>query len=81
MRYQLLVKFDDYKCTDEERKTYFSTLDKYHALGIGNSKSKISTMLIASNSSLTEEILAEDLKGLEILSFRIDSLRKTPNIN
>jgi len=76
MRYQVLVKFDDLNCTDEERKIYFLALNKYHALGIDNSKYGISTMLIASNLHLNEEILAKDLNGLEILSFRIDSLRK-----
>jgi len=81
MRYQILVKFDNYNCTDEERKIYFLALGKYHALGIGHQKNQTSTMLIASNLPLDERTLAEDLRGLEILSIRIDSLKKTPNIN
>ena len=81
MKYQVLVRFDDCNCTDEERRIYFSALNKYNALGFGNSTSRTSTMFIASNSPLIEEILAQDLKGLEILSFRIDSLRRTRNIN
>ncbi len=80
MRYQALIKFDNLNCTDEERRTYFLAVDKYHALAIGNSKTGISTMFIASNEDLSEEILARDLNGLEILSFRIDSLAKTKNL-
>ncbi|MEX2016884.1 MAG: hypothetical protein WD876_00215 [Candidatus Pacearchaeota archaeon] len=81
MRYQVLVNFDNYESTDEERKTYFSVLNKYHALGIGNSGNKTSTMLIDSDTPLTKDDLAKDLGDLEILSFRIDSLRKTHNLN
>ena len=80
MRYEVLVKFDNLNCTNEERKTYFSAVDKYHALAIGHSKEGYSTMLIASNEDLSEEILARDLNGLEILSFRINSLAKTKTL-
>lgn len=80
MRYQVLVKFDNLDCTDEERRMYYSVAFKYNALSFGDSKSRISELIITTNYELSEEILARDLNGLEILSFRINSLAKTKNL-
>ena len=80
MRYQVLVKFDNLDCTDQERKTYFLAAVKYHAYIVGNSRTGISTMFITSNEDLSEKVLVRDLNGLEIISFRIDSLAKTKKL-
>ena len=80
MEYQVVVKFDDLNCTEEGRKKYFSVVDKYHALSFNNSKYRILTLVINQNEPLDEKILAQDLGGLEILSFRQSRKGKNKNL-
>ncbi len=81
MQYQILVKFDDLNYTDEERKMYFSVVNKYHALAFGNSEKRWSTLIINQNEPLSKEVLAKDLGGLEILAFKMTRSRKNKSLD
>lgn len=67
--YDIMVKFNDGKCTPDERRLYFLALDKYKCAGIGRDKYGTSTMHFFSREKISKEDIAKDLGGLEIISF------------
>ena len=70
MDYEIVVDFDDRAADVVKSQRYFEVLEKYDAKGIGNDKTKTSSMFVSSEKPLDVKGLAKELGDIKILSVK-----------
>ena len=68
--YEVFVKFDDRIASQSEQRSYFDTLEKYGALGIGHDKEGNSSLFIKSRRPLNRQVLERELGDNKILNIK-----------